>query len=232
MAKSALPAAMALASLSKIGQMETDPTPKWIRATLDGKTVADSKKAHLVRQKGTPAIPRTYAFPPDDIDLDAIPRSARREIDGHIAIDWDSMDHWYEEAEEVFVHPRDPHNRIDTLFSSRHVIIERDGERLAESRRPVLLFERDLPVRFYLPHDDINMSRLRTIDRTTKCPYKGEAYYYAVKAGGRDHEGLAWSYLTPLREVEPIRGLICFFNERVDIIVDGERQKRPKSPFN
>lgn len=195
---------------------------------LDGQTVVDSRQAKIVRPENPP--PRTYAFPPEDVD-EAVPESARIEVDGHVAVQWDEMDHWYEEAEEVFVHPRDPNKRIDSLRSSRHVVIERDGQRLAESRRPVLLFEGGLPERYYLPHDDVDMSRLRPIKKTTQCPYKGEASYYAVRVGDEWIDGLAWVYHTPLREVEPIRGLVCFYNEKVETTVDGEPQETPSSPF-
>jgi uncharacterized protein (DUF427 family) len=213
---------MTLAPLTDREPLRLEPTPKWIRARLDGEVVIDSRRARLVRQE-FPPIPRTYAFPPEDVS-DAVPQSARIAVDGLVAVRWEDMDHWYEESEEVSVHPRDPHKRIDTLQSSRHVVITLDGERLAETRRPVILIESypHLPIRYYIPHDDVDMTRVRAGGKITMCPYKGSADHYHVRIGGRWEENLAWSYRTPLREVEPIRGLLAFYNERVEVIVDGE----------
>lgn len=215
---------MSLPELDPDDENELEPSPKWIRALLDGRTVVDSRQARMVRPPSGP--PRTYAFPPDDVD-DAVPDDARMQIGDHVAVRWSAMDHWYEEDEEVFIHPRDPDKRIDTLRSSRHVRVERDGEVLAESHRPTVLIESfpQLPVRYYLRHQDVDQTRLRPNDKVTGCPYKGWASYYDVKVGDQWHEDLVWTYLSPLREVEPIRGLLCFWNERTDIIVDGEPDK-------
>lgn len=207
-----------------------EPTPKWVRAVVGGRVVADSRRAVLVRPPRSP--PRTYAFPPADV-TDA-PEEARVEVDGYVALQWDAVDHWFEESEEVFVHPRDPHTRIDVLRSRRHVVVERDGQRLAESQHPVLLFEDvpNLPVRYYLPLDDCDLSRLRRSDHHSACPYKGFADYFDVRVGGRWMRDLAWTYPAPFREVDPVRGLVAFWNERVDLTVDGERLERPRSPFS
>lgn len=206
-----------------------EPTAKWIRAVLDGQVVADSRDAKLVRRESGP--PPTYAFPKDDVD-GALPDRAAFDVDDHVAIRWDAVDHWYEEDEEVFIHPRDPTKRIDVLPSRRHVVVERDGERLAESRRPTLLFEGDLPVRYYLPHPDVELERLRPSDNVTGCPYKGWASYYDARVGGEWVEDLVWTYKSPFREVDPVRGLLCFYNEKVNLVVDGQPQDRPSSPFS
>lgn len=222
---------MTLPPLDPDDEHELEPTPKWVRAVAGGRVVADSRRARIVRPPRSP--PRTYAFPPEDVD-DALPAEARVEVDGHVAVQWDAVDHWFEESEEVFVHPRDPHKRIDVLRSRRHVVVELDGERLAESHRPVLLFEDvpSLPVRYYLQLDDCDLGRLRRSERRSACPYKGFARYFDVKVGDRWRDGLAWTYPAPFREVDPVRGLVSFWNERVDLVVDGERLERPESPFS
>jgi len=209
-----------------------EPTPKRIRAVLDGRVVADPRRAMTVRPPHPP--PRTYAFPQEDVDDEAVPPGARVDVDGHVALQWDAMDHWFEESEEVFVHPRDPQKRIDVLRSGRHVVVERDGERLAESRRPVLLFEDvpALPVRYYLQPDDCDLTRLRRSESRSACPYKGFARYYDVRVGDAWIPDLAWTYPAPFREVDPIRGLVAFYNEKLDLIVDRERLERPKTPFS
>jgi uncharacterized protein (DUF427 family) len=83
------------------------------------------------------------------------------------------IDHWYEEDEEVFVHPRDPYHRVDVLNSSRHVKILVDGEVVAETDRPRILFETGLPPRYYFPPEDVSEDVLLPSDKNTECPYKG-----------------------------------------------------------
>jgi uncharacterized protein (DUF427 family) len=145
-----------------------------------------------------------------------------------IAFYFDRVDKWIEEAEEITVHPRDPYHRIDVIQSDSHVRISRNGTLLAESRRPVALFEASLPVRWYLPREDV-VAGLEPSDSTSECPYKGEAGYFSVDVpGGKD---LVWFYEQPLPEVGAIAGLLCFWNERVDIELDGVAQERPgKTP--
>ena len=153
-------------------------------------------------------------------------------IAGMIAFYWDRIDRWLEEDEEIHVHPRDPYHRIDVLDSSRHVRISLDGELLAESTRPTALFESNLPPRWYLPRDDV-VAELEPTDTVTRCGYKGQASYYAVRLGsGETVRDLVWTYEDPLEESVRIKDLLCFFNERVDIEIDGEPQERPVSAWS
>jgi uncharacterized protein (DUF427 family) len=142
-----------------------------------------------------------------------------------IRLDWTSMDAWFEEDEEVFTHARDPHTRVDILPSSRHVRVEVDGVTIAESSSPKLLFETGLQVRYYLPKTHVRMELLTPTDTVSHCPYKGQAEYWSVRAGEAVHEDLAWSYRTPLPESERIAGLIAFYNDKVDLYVDGVLQE-------
>jgi uncharacterized protein (DUF427 family) len=160
------------------------------------------------------------------------PDSPLEEIRDHVHFDWDAMDAWFEEDEEVFTHPRDPYTRVDILASSRHVRVEVEGVTIAESTSPRLLFETGLPVRHYLPRPHVRMDLLTHTDLETHCPYKGRAEYWSVQAGGRVHENLAWSYPAPLPESQKIAGLVCFYDERVDIHVDGVLQERPVTKFS
>jgi uncharacterized protein (DUF427 family) len=160
------------------------------------------------------------------------PESPIEEIRDHVRFDWAAMDAWFEEDEEVSVHPRDPYTRVDVLASSRHVQVEVDGEIVADSRHPVLLFETGLPTRFYLPKTEVRMDLLRPSATLTQCPYKGTAEYYDVTVGGETHEDLVWWYRSPLAESAGIEGRVCFYNERVDLVVDGERQERPRTKFS
>ena len=139
---------------------------------------------------------------------------------------------WFEEALEVHVHARDTRKRVDVLPSDRHVVVEIDGELIAESRRPHALFETPLPARWYLPLDDVRTERLVPSETKTACPYKGTASYWSVQVGDRLHRDIAWSYPDPVIECPRIRDLMCFFNERVDLTVDGDHLERPVTPWS
>ncbi len=158
------------------------------------------------------------------------------ELAGHIAFAWfgrDVLDHWYEEETEIFVHPRDPHKRVDAMPSSRHVRVEIEGTLVADTRTPVLLFETHLPVRYYLPREDVRFGLLTPTDMSTRCPYKGVATQYWSWAGsGRVPPNVAWSYPDPLPAVHEIRSRVAFYNEAVDLVVDGERLERPVTYFS
>ena len=149
-----------------------------------------------------------------------------------IRLDWHAMDAWFEEDEEVFTHPRDPYTRVDILPSSRHVRVEVDGVTIAESASPRLLFETGLPARYYLPKTHVRLDLLVPSDTVSHCPYKGQAEYWSVRAGEEVHADLAWSYKTPLPESQKIAGLIAFYNEKVDIYVEGVLQERPVTKFS
>jgi uncharacterized protein (DUF427 family) len=149
-----------------------------------------------------------------------------------IAFYWNRMDHWYEEDEEVFVHPRDPYHRVDLLSSDRLVRVSLNGELLAESRRALALFETNLPARWYLPAEDVRAT-LEPSETITRCPYKGRASYWSVRLeSGEPISDLVWFYPEPIADASRLEGLLCFFNERVDIELDGELQERPESPWS
>ena len=143
------------------------------------------------------------------------------DIKDRVAFYWDAVEHWYEEDEEVFVHPRDPYHRVDLVPSSRNVRISLDGVVLAESSRPLACFETNLPTRWYLPKQDLAVDYEPT-KRTTRCPYKGIASYWSV--GGNDD--IAWSYEDPIAAAATLHGLVAFYDEVVDVDLDGERQER------
>ncbi|MEW2356412.1 DUF427 domain-containing protein [Spirillospora sp. NPDC029432] len=223
-----------------------EQSAKRVRAYLGGRLVADTTRPSLVWE--IPYYP-VYYVPVADIraeladerkDGDDTVYTVR--VDGAEAVgaarrtaalpelvrlDWDAMESWFEEDEEVFAHPRSPHHRVDVLASSRHVRIEVDGVTVAESSSPRLLFETGLPVRYYLPKTHVRMDLLEPTDSVTRCPYKGEARYWSV-LGKKD---LAWSYPAPLPESLNAAGLVCFYDEKVDVFVDGVRQERPVTPF-
>ena len=151
---------------------------------------------------------------------------------GLIAFYFDKMDRWMEEAEEIDVHPRDPYHRVDVLATDRHITISLEGEVLAETGRALALFETGLPTRWYIPREDV-VAQLEPSDTVTHCPYKGAATYHSVRLPGDEvKKDLIWCYREPKPEVGRIAGALCFFNEKVDVELDGEPQERPDSPWS
>jgi len=229
--------------------VRVDASPRWVRTIFAGVTIADSKHMKLLYEPGKLPV---YYFPtadvrmdlltPLDADLYSITAGSQRadgaawsrpEVEGHIAFDWKSMDAWYEEDDEIFVHPRDPYKRVDVLRSSRHVEVKLGGQTIADSNRPSLLFETHLPTRYYIPHADVRMDLLTPSDTHTRCPYKGVASYWSASIDGRTYKDIVWTYEVPIPECPKIEQLMCFFNERVDAIyVDGELEVKPQTKWS
>jgi uncharacterized protein (DUF427 family) len=163
---------------------------------------------------------------------EAGPSGRRDSLAGLVRFDWGALDSWFEEDEQVFVHPRNPYTRVDALRSRRHVLVERDGVRLAESDSTVMVFETGLPTRYYLDRTAVNFAALEPSDTVTACPYKGvTSAYWSVVAGGNRYPDLAWAYDFPTRQLLPITGLVAFYNERVDIVLDGVALPRARTHF-
>ncbi len=194
---------------------------------LAGQVVFDPSVPFDVRT--TEGEPLTIRAGAGEAALDAAAfRADDPALAGYVIVDFDGFDAWYEEDERNVGHPRDPFHRIDIVHSSRHVRVERDGVLLAESRRPRLLFEPPLPVRYYLPPEDVRADLLRASETRTFCAYKGQASYLSLD-GEAD---VAWTYPAPLREAAEVTDHVAFFNERVDIVVDGTPLERPVTPWS
>jgi uncharacterized protein (DUF427 family) len=205
-----------------------EDSPRWMRARLNGETVADSKRTKLLHESGT--LPHLL-FPEEDVRLDLVPNEAvlrRGDPPGLVELEWHAMDEWLEEEEPAFGHPRDPYHRIDVRRTSRQVRVSLDGQVLAESNRPLALFEAALPTRWYFPREDVRMDLLSEGELRTTCAYKGHARHLDFG----DDDAIAWIYDQAEREVAPIAGHVAFYNERVDLEVDGEPQERPATPFS
>jgi uncharacterized protein (DUF427 family) len=159
--------------------------------------------------------------------------TAPNELADEIAFYWDKMDQWLEEDDEVFVHPRDPYHRVDVLHSSRHVEVKVNGEIVADTRRPRLLFETGMPTRYYIPKVDVRLDVLEDSDTVSRCPYKGVASYYSMRTGDGVVNDVAWYYPSPIPECPKIENMVCFFNERADaILVDGQAESKPTTPWS
>jgi uncharacterized protein (DUF427 family) len=204
--------------------------PRWMRARVKGEVVVDSRRAKLLHETGRLPL---LLFPEDDVRLDLVPGTAIKrweeveELDGFVHVDWKAMDEWLEEDEVAFGHVRDPFRRLDARHTSRHVRVSLAGESVADSTRTVALFETGLPVRWYFPSEDVRMDLLERSGVVTTCAYKGYAEHLSLEG----EPNIAWTYDEPEREVAPIEGRIAFYDEWVDVEVDGEPQERPTTPF-
>jgi uncharacterized protein (DUF427 family) len=153
-------------------------------------------------------------------------------LSGTVRFEWAALDAWFEEDERVFVHPRNPYARVDAVRSTRELRVELDGIVLAESSSPVMVFETGLPTRYYLNRTEVNFAHLIPSDMVTECPYKGTtSAYWSVRIGETVYPDLAWCYDFPVRVLSPIAGLMAFYNEKVDIVLDGQQLARPTTHF-
>lgn len=198
----------------------------------------DVREDRLVADGDTETGPRgtlaAYSFAGVAPGAPAVARlvvdSPRRRLVDTFRFEWDAMDAWFEEDEEVFVHPRNPYTRVDALRSTRVVRVELDGVVLAESSSPVLVFETGLPTRYYFNRTDVRFAHLEPSPTVTRCPYKGTtSNYWSVVVHGQTHPDIAWSYQFPTRELLPIAGLVAFYDERLELFVEGVRQERQRS---
>lgn len=211
-----------------VQQGHVEACAKRIRGYRDGRKVVDTVGAQLVWE--VPFYP-AYYLPRDDVDVE-VAASSVRSLNGLIRLPWNALDAWFEEDEEVFVHPRSPYVRVDALASSRRVRVSIDGHPVADTQRPTLLFETGLPTRYYIPQPDVRMELLEPTATKSGCPYKGTAHYWTVRTSAGSHDDIAWSYSSPFAESQKIAGLVAFYNERTDIEVDGVLQQRPRTTFS
>lgn len=238
-----------------------EPVPRRVRGVLNNRCLFDTSAARYVWE--WPGYPQFYIPVADVVDgvLRGDGRSEETE-QGHcdlyslhvgdvvrphaakvfeagsvpgptVRFDWEALDAWFEEDEEVFVHPRSPYTRVDALRSSRRVTITLDGVRLAESAATVMVFETGLPTRYYFERTAVDFSHLVLSDTTTACPYKGRtSQTWSVRTSKGEYDDIAWAYDFPTRQLQPITGLVAFLNEKVDVAVDGVELARPDTRFS
>jgi uncharacterized protein (DUF427 family) len=147
-----------------------------------------------------------------------------------VSFRWTALDGWLEEDEPALGNARDPYHRVDAVPSSRHVLVSLEGVVLAETRRATVIFETAILPRWYVPREDVRVELLAG-DAHTVCAYKGHASYWSVRLPSGLKENIAWSYLEPRHDAVPVGGLVAFFDEHVDLEVDGQRQPRPQTPW-
>ena len=140
-------------------------------------------------------------------------------LDGHIAFAWRTMDAFFEEDERIVGHAADLYHRNDIRQSSRHLVV-RDGDRVvADTHRPLALYESGFAPRWYVPREDITPDVLEPVEGQTFCPYKGLCSYYDVGERRR----AAWSYLEAWPEVARVSGYVSFEADQIEVTLDGRR---------
>ena len=244
------------------GRIRVEPSRKRVRAYLGQELVADTTnpllvwevpyypayyipssdiQAELVPTGEVDHSPSRGDASVYDVKVDRATASAaaRRyaaspieEIRDAVHIEWNAMDEWLEEDEPVYVHPRNPYTRVDILASSRHVQVVVDGETIADSRQPRILFETGLPPRYYLPLPDVRLDLLTPSQSSTYCPYKGRATYWHLDVNGHRYEDYVWIYRAPLPESQKIAGLAAFYNEKVHLYIDGVLEEQARTRFS
>lgn len=238
-----------------------EPSPRRVRGYLGDELIFDTMSARYVWEVPyypqyyiplndvQPSVlrdenhPQTVQFGPSRlfsvIGPTATLQSAARVFDddggpvsGLVRFEWSALS-WFEEDEPIYGHPRNPYARVDALRSHRHITVAVDGVPLAETRSPVLLFETGLPTRYYIDQTDVTFEHLEPTNTQTLCPYKGvTSGYWSVRAGDTVQADLAWTYHTPLPAVAPIANMVAFYNEKVDITLDGVALPRPQTHFS
>jgi len=227
-------------------EIRVEHSRKRVRILLAGELVADTTRPLLVWE--VPYYP-TYFVPDSDVTAELFtvkvtsgaaavgaarryPASPARQLHDAVRFEWNAMGEWLEEDEPVYTHARDPHTRVDILASSRHVEVKLDGVTVADSTSPRILFETGLPPRYYLPLSDIRTDLLRSSDTESHCPYKGTATYWSVDTGTDVHKDVVWIYRTPLPESQKVAGLAAFYDEKVDVFIDGVEQRKPQTKWS
>jgi uncharacterized protein (DUF427 family) len=240
-----------------------EPVPRRIRAYLNGEKVLDTTGARYVwelpyypqyyipvadvrrdllvpegqAQQTGRGVAEVHGLRVGDVHnpraAKLITESAIGGLPGTVRFDWGALDAWFEEDEQVFVHPRNPYSRVDAVRSDRPVRVELGGLVLADSPSPVMVFETGLPTRYYISRIHVNFAHLIPSATETACPYKGvTSAYWSAQVGDTIHRDVAWAYDFPTRELLPIAGMVAFYNEMVDTVVDGQLLERPHTHFS
>jgi uncharacterized protein (DUF427 family) len=238
------------------------PVPRRIRGMKDGETLVDTTNAlyvwewpHYPHYYFPKADVRMDAFVEGDaiktpqgdaqhLELKAgavarrpaarlITNSTLAGLAGTVRIEWNALDRWFEEDEEVFVHPRSPYKRVDAVRSTRAVRVELNGAVLAEAQCCVMVFETGLPTRYYIDPTNVRFAFLVASSTRTQCPYKGKTGgYWSAQTNGTSTPDVAWTYSFPTAAMTPIAGLVAFLNEKVDVFIDSQLQPRPVTHFS
>ena len=192
-----------------------EPHPRRVQAFRNGDTVIDTERALLVHRRNHPL---SYAFPADEVS--GLPSEPVAEAPGFVHVPWDAVDTWTEEGRTLVHYPPNPYHRVDCRPTTRRLRVEVDGTTLVDTDDTVIVFETALDPRLYVDPALVRTELLRQSNTSTYCNYKGWATYWSAVAGDTEIEDVAWSYLDPPAESQPIKGFISFDAARVDVLAE------------
>lgn len=175
----------------------------------------DSEHVLLVHRQGRAP---TYAFPGTDVH--GVSSTAEPLAEGYVSVAWDAVDAWYEEAEQVFMHPRNPYHRVDCVLTNRHLLVEIAGIVLVDTSDTLGVYETSLAPRLYVRREHLLHPVLMPSTTTTYCPYKGTASYWTAVVGATQVEDVAWSYEDPNPESLALRSHLSFDEARANVVAE------------
>jgi uncharacterized protein (DUF427 family) len=187
-----------------------EPFPRRVRGVKEGRTLVDSERVLLVHRPGRPP---EYAFPEEDVHGPAA--DPEPDTPGYVTVAWGAVEAWFEEAEEVFGHPRNPYHRIDILRSERTLRVDVGPTTLVDTDDTLVVYETSLDPKLYVDRRHVRMDALEKSPTQTYCPYKGTASYWSYRVGEDTVADVAWSYEDPLPESALLGGLLSFDRTRV-----------------
>lgn len=141
------------------------------------------------------------------------------ELQGRVAFAWRAMDAFYEEDERIVGHAADGYHRIDIRQTSRNLVVRHNDRVIADSKRPLVLYESGFAPRWYVPRADVDESALTLVEHQTFCPYKGVCSYYDIA----DAHLAVWSYPEAYSEVGRISNFLSFEPDVVTVQLDGKQ---------
>ena len=141
------------------------------------------------------------------------------DLQGRIAFAWPAMDAFFEEDERILGHAADSYHRIDIRQTSRGLVVRHKDRIIADTKRPLVLYESGFAPRWYVSRADVDESALTPVEHQTFCPYKGLCSYYNIG----DARLAVWSYREAYTEVSRISDLVSFEPDIVSVHLDGKQ---------
>ena len=208
------------------GAVYVEPFRRRVRAEAGGRTVVDCERVLLVHRPGAPP---SFAFPVADVQGAAA--EPEPEAPGYVRVPWDAVDAWYEEDEQVFMHPRNPYHRVDCVRTRRRLRVDVAGTALVDTDETLGVYETALEPRLYVGREHVRMDLLVPSPTTTYCPYKGTASYWTARVGDVTVADVAWSYDDPLPESLPLGTMLSFDEARARVRAELPPAASPPLPM-
>ena len=194
------------------GLVYVEPFPRRVRGVSEGRGVVDSEGVLLVHRPGQPP---TYAFPAADVA--GVPHEPEPEAAGYVRVAWDAVDEWYEEEEQVFMHPRNPYHRVDCVPTSRRLRVEAGGVVLVDSTMTIGVYETSLSPRLYVSREQLLADVLTPSPPPRTAPTRARPPTGRPTSVAKSLADVAWSYDAPNSECWAIRSHLCFDETKVSV---------------